>query len=231
MRELTPEDYCHENLGERFQTALSEYDTLRRVETLVDEFLTDEMVAGAKALDVGCGYGYFSERLVQRGARVTACDIGPSLVEATVRRAGCSGHIADALALVEQFGGESFDIVLSSECIEHTPDPRRALEQMAALVRPGGWLAVSTPNILWYPVVRAASLVGARPFDGHENFSSFRSIRRVLEASNMEIVKEKGLHLWPFQIPLHSLSRRADATLQAARSLMINLCVLARKNR
>lgn len=229
MRTPTKEEYTHERLGDQFETALSGYDTRRRVETLVDAFLADDMVAGKTALDVGCGLGFFSERLKQRGAVVTACDLGPTLVERTRQRVGCNGVIADVMLLTEQFGRESFELVLSSECIEHTPDPREALRQMAGVVRPGGYLAVSTPNEVWSPVVHAASTLKLRPFDGHENFSSWRSMRETLQAAGMEILREEGLHLFPFQFRLHGLSTWCDHNLQALRGGMINLCVLARK--
>lgn len=229
MRAITQEEYCHERLGERFEEALSEYDTLRRVETLVDDFLTDDMVRGRETLDVGCGLGYFSQRLAQRGAKVTACDIGPGLVEKTRQRVGCRCEVADALELERQFGPDRFDLVVSSECVEHTPDPARAIGQMVAVLKPGGYLALSTPNIVWYPVVRLATALKVRPFDGHERFSSWRSVRRTLEAAGADVVRERGLHLYPFQFRLHGLSRWCDRRLQALRPLMINLCVLARK--
>jgi 2-polyprenyl-3-methyl-5-hydroxy-6-metoxy-1,4-benzoquinol methylase len=229
MRTPTPEEYTHERLGTAFDTALSSYDTRRRVETLVDEFLTDEMLQGKSALDVGCGLGFFSERLQQRGARVTACDLGPTLVERTRARVGCTAVVADVMQLSEQFGRESFDLVLSSECIEHTPDPRTALREMAAVVRRGGYLAVSTPNLLWSPVVRAASALKLRPFDGNENFSSWDSMRSALRDGGLEIVREQGLHLFPFQLPLHGVSTWCDRHLQGLRGGMINLCVLGRK--
>jgi len=97
------------------------------------------------------------------------------------------------------------------------------------VLRPGGWLAVSTPNRAWYPAVWLATRLRVRPYAGHENFSTFAGIRRTLAGSGMEIVREEGLHLWPFQLPLHGASRWADAHLQAARGVMVNLCVLARK--
>ena len=229
MREPSEKELVHERLGERNLEALSLYDTLRRVETLVDSFLGREKVMGRTVLDVGCGYGWFSERLAGLGANVTACDIGPGLVESTSRRVGCAGRVADALCLEETFGAGSFDAVVSSECIEHTPDPGRALAQMAALLKPGGWLAVSTPNRAWYPAVWLSTALRVRPYAGHENFSTFGSIRRTLEASRMEVVREHGLHLWPFQLPLHGASRWTDDHAQFARGLMINVCVLARK--
>ena len=97
------------------------------------------------------------------------------------------------------------------------------------MLKPGGLLAVSTPNVLWWPVVRAATLLRLRPFDGHERFSTFRGMRRVLAASGVQVEQEVGVHLWPFQLPLHRLSRWTDGHAQPLRGLMINLCVLGRK--
>jgi 2-polyprenyl-3-methyl-5-hydroxy-6-metoxy-1,4-benzoquinol methylase len=229
MRAITQEELCHDRLGDEFERALSTYDTRRRVETLIDEFLTDDMVAGKETLDVGCGLGYFSKRLAERGAKLIACDIGPNLVQRTRDLVGCRAEVADALELVQQFGPDRFDLVVSSECIEHTPSPQRALEQMAAVLKPGGYLAVSTPNIVWSPVVKLATALRLRPFDGHERFSSWSGIRRVLRSSGIEIVREAGLHLFPFQFPLHRLSTWCDRRLQPLRPLMINVCVLGRK--
>lgn len=229
MRRPTEQELVHERLGDRFATALSTYDTQRRVEVLTGDLLTDAMVCGKDTLYVGCGLGFFSERLQQRGAKVTACDIGPGLVERTRARVGCTAVVADALALAEQFGRDRFDLVVSSECIEHTPDPAQALRQMAAVLKPGGHLALSTPNYLWAPVVKLATLLRLRPFDGYEKFSSFRSLRRTLATGGVTIVREQGLHLFPFQFGMHTLSRWCDRTLQPLRGLMINLCILGRK--
>ena len=226
----TPEEYCHERLGSSFATALSTYDTTRRVEILIDQFLDDDMLRDREILDVGCGLGFFSQRLAERGANVVACDIAPSLVEATRKRADCRAIVADALRLVNEFGPNRFDGLLSSECSEHTPYPAETVRQMAQVVRPGGFLSISTPNIIWWPVVRMATAFRLRPFDGHENFSSWRSLRKVLRDSGASIQREFGLHLFPFQIPLRLLSEWCDDHLQALRGLMINICILARKH-
>lgn len=223
------EELVHEHLGDEFELALSQYDTKRRLEVLIDEFLPDSALRGKAVLDVGCGLGFFSERLVQRGAVVTACDLGPGLVARTRRRVRCTALVADALHLVDRFDVNHFDVVVSSECIEHTPRPADAVKQMMAVLRPGGYLSISTPNKAWLPVVRFATMIGARPFDGFENFSSWTSIRRTIEETGGAIVREHGLHLFPFQVPLHSLSRWCDVHLQALRAVMINVCVLAQK--
>jgi 2-polyprenyl-6-hydroxyphenyl methylase/3-demethylubiquinone-9 3-methyltransferase len=228
-RTISEKEYCHDRLGENFKEVLSDYDTERRVMTLIDELIPAAAVDGKKALDVGCGLGFFSERLVQRGARVVACDLGENMVAQTAKRAGCEAVVADALALLEMFGPAQFDLVVSSECIEHTPSPHAALQQMANVLKPGGYLAVSTPNKLWWPVVKAATILKARPFDGLENFSTFRGIQSVLEDSGVDVIAKRGLHLYPFQLGFHGMSTWIDYNLQGLQSLMINLCVLGVK--
>jgi len=225
-----PRDYAYERLGERFARSLSSYDTTRRVEVLVDQFLAPSSIAGLLALDAGCGLGFFSERLALHGAKVTACDLAPSLVDATRERAGCTARVADVLELTDTFGTNCFDIVVSSECIEHTPDPGTAIEQLVAVAKPGGLIALSTPNLLWKPLVAFASAVRLRPFDGYENFSTWLSLRRSFKRAGATVVQERGLHLFPFQLPAYGALRWCDEHLQVLNSLMINLCVLAVKD-
>jgi 2-polyprenyl-3-methyl-5-hydroxy-6-metoxy-1,4-benzoquinol methylase len=229
LRVPTEKEYCHERLGEEFRTALSEYDTQRRIEILVDRFLGRDRLEGRSVLEVGAGFGFFSDRLQRLGGLVTATDIGVQLLEEIRRKIGCRSECVDALSLIEHFGSECFDVVLSSECIEHTPNPMEAVAQMAGVLKPGGYLALSTPNVLWSPVVRIATLAKVRPFDGLENFSSFRQIRDTLRKCGIRLVEERGLHLFPFQLPLHSLSRWCDENLQGLRGLMINICILGQK--
>jgi SAM-dependent methyltransferase len=229
MRTFSPKELVHERLGRRFDTALSDYDTRRRVEVLVADFMSGIDLTGKRALDVGTGLGFFAEALQLRGARVTAVDIGETMLERVHRRLGCECRKADALALTDLFGPESFDIVVSSECIEHTPSPREAIRQMSRVVRPGGYLSLSTPNLVWLPAVRLATALGVRPFDGLENFSTFGSVRTVLKEEGMAVVKERGLHLIPFQLPARKLSTWLDENAQWLRFLMINICVLSYK--
>jgi 2-polyprenyl-3-methyl-5-hydroxy-6-metoxy-1,4-benzoquinol methylase len=223
-------DYAYERLGDRFAQALSNYDTARRVDVLVDEFLASTSLAGLSALDAGCGLGFFSERLAMHGATVTACDIAPSLVDATRERVGCTARVADVLELTDTFGANRFDVVVSSECIEHTPDPSSAVEQLVAVAKPRGLIALSTPNVLWKPLVAFASAVKLRPFDGYENFSTWGSLRRSFKKAGATVLQERGLHLFPFQTGAHRALRWCDDHLQIVKPLMINLCVLAMKD-
>jgi 2-polyprenyl-6-hydroxyphenyl methylase/3-demethylubiquinone-9 3-methyltransferase len=229
MRQIDHRELIHERLAGSFEHLLSAYDTQRRVETLVDEFLGSARLIGKRALDVGCGAGHFSKRLTELGAQVIGCDLGPELVQQTRQFGGCEAVVADALNLSDFFETNFFDVVVSSECIEHTPQPYVAVSQMARVLKSGGFLAVSTPNLLWWPVVKVATMAKLRPFDGFENFSTWRGLRCAFENEGLDIVEERGLHLFPFQFGFHGLSTWIDGHFQGMRAAMINICLLGRK--
>ena len=63
MRQISDKELIHERLGVAFEEALSEYDTARRIEVLIDRFLGHIDLKGASVLDVGCGLGFFSRAL------------------------------------------------------------------------------------------------------------------------------------------------------------------------
>ena len=97
---------------------------------------------GAALLEIGCGTGQLTQRLAHSGFRVTAIDIGPSLVAAARRRVTA----ADVSFLVTSFEDlaavdASFDLVISSAAF-HWIDPEVAFSKSARLLRPGGWLAL-----------------------------------------------------------------------------------------
>jgi 2-polyprenyl-6-hydroxyphenyl methylase/3-demethylubiquinone-9 3-methyltransferase len=217
-RELT-----HDRLAAQFDELMDDYDLGRRTELLVDRFLGDA-IRGKLVLDAGCGVGGVTRALVAKGARVVALDIGPKLAAETRARCGCDAVVGTLSAT--GFAANSFDAVLSSEAVEHTPDPRRSIVELYRLIKPGGSLVVSMPNRLWQGPVRAASALGLRPYDGYENFLWPNQLRAALESAGATIVEHRGIHLWPFQIKLlRRASRWVDRFGATLLPLMINQCV------
>jgi 2-polyprenyl-6-hydroxyphenyl methylase/3-demethylubiquinone-9 3-methyltransferase len=107
-------------------------------------------LAGATVVDVGCGGGLLAESLARAGARVTAIDLAPTMIDvARLHAAGAGLDIDYRLQSVEALAAEregSFDVVTCMEMLEHLPEPAGAVDALARLLRPGGSLFVSTIN-------------------------------------------------------------------------------------
>jgi 2-polyprenyl-6-hydroxyphenyl methylase / 3-demethylubiquinone-9 3-methyltransferase len=104
---------------------------------------------GLRILDIGCGGGLVAEPLARLGARMTGIDPAPDTIAAAQAHAQGQGLAIDyratrAEALVA--AGETFDVVLCLEVVEHVPDVAAFLAVAAGLVRPGGVLILSTIN-------------------------------------------------------------------------------------
>src|SRR4030095_2888280 len=77
---------------------------------------------------------------------------------------GSRGLVADVCQLAVR--DQSFDIIISSEMLEHTGAADQAIRELARVLRPEGLLVLTTPNRVWQGVVRAASRLRLRPFHG-----------------------------------------------------------------
>lgn len=104
-----------------------------------------------EVLDAGCGVGWGTARLLEGGAsRAVGLDIDARAIENAVQRVPSATFVrGDLMAL--PFDAGEFDLVVSFETIEHVPDPQHALDELQRVLRPGGWLVISSPNRGVYP--------------------------------------------------------------------------------
>lgn len=107
-------------------------------------------LAQAQVVDVGCGGGILSESMARVGADVLGIDLARGVLEVAELHAieasvGVRYRMiaAEALALEQP---QAFDLVTCMEMLEHVPDPAAILQALAALVKPGGNIVVSTLN-------------------------------------------------------------------------------------
>lgn len=206
---------------------VSRYDLARRLSLIFDELLPVAARADWNVLEVGCGAGFISERIVERFPRLTVNDVSEKLAGAVGERLGCRVLAGDACQLEPT---SAFDLVISSECIEHTPDPREAMRRMLGMLRPGGWLVVTTPNKLYYPLLQLAIALKIRYFDGPEHWLWPGEARRVLLQERCQGIYFSGCHLMPWQVPGSQLVLPlADRWGRYLYPLMVNFGFRARK--
>jgi 2-polyprenyl-6-hydroxyphenyl methylase/3-demethylubiquinone-9 3-methyltransferase len=102
---------------------------------------------GKKAADVGCGAGLLAEPLARLGAEVTGVDAAAETIAAARDHALLQGLAVDyRVGSVEALEAGGYDLVTSLEVVEHVADVRAYVHGLAAALKPGGLLILSTPN-------------------------------------------------------------------------------------
>ena len=196
---MTSRAHFYDTIAEDFDRLMNPYDLQRRLEVVFEVLLRDHALLGKRLLDVGCGTGPFSLAAGERGAHVVSLDLGVQLLIRARARGAPRVVAGDAGQL--PFPTGSFDIVLSSECIEHTEEPERALAEMLRVLRPGGVLVVTCPNRFWRWSLVVADLFDLRPYHGLENWPGWGMLRRWVRAHGGESIQQIGLHMFPFVLP------------------------------
>lgn len=144
-----------ENKSERMDATLPFFDSGRAAFHLDRYEFASRYAQGKVCADIACGTGYGSRTLKETGTatRVTGIDICPEAIHyADVRHGEGAGLKGVSFLCVSGddtgLPDESFEMIASFETIEHVPDDQKLLTEFARLLKPGGTLICSTPN-LW----------------------------------------------------------------------------------
>jgi 2-polyprenyl-6-hydroxyphenyl methylase/3-demethylubiquinone-9 3-methyltransferase len=163
---------------------------------------------GKPVLDVGCGGGILSESMARAGGRVLGIDLSRPVLDVAELHA-LEGNVAveyRAIAaedLAQEMPG-AFDLVTCMEMLEHVPDPAASVKALAALVKPGGDVIVSTINR--NPLAFAVAIVGAEyiarvlPRGTHEYLKFIRpsELARWGREAQLELRDLTGIAYNPF---------------------------------
>jgi ubiquinone biosynthesis O-methyltransferase len=163
-------------------------------------------------LDGGCGNARDLIQLAPHGCKCLGIDFSPNMIEEAKKELATRNiqrvevEVGDLTNL--RFSDQTFDKVFASEVLEHVPDYRKAVSEMARVLKPGGTLVVTTPNrhslygfdryIICQRILR---LKHRHPSD---EWKTFKELASALENNGLEIVRSAGVCYIPgFLVPYH----------------------------
>ncbi len=171
---------------------------------LIRKHLKPEDLAGKRVLEIGCGRGGFACWMAKQEfapRRVVAADFSATAVGKGLTYASRGGirQISWEVMDIESIAhpDESFDTVISCETIEHVPNPRKAVRELARVLRPGGKLFLTTPNYFGMSgLYRIYLWLSGRKFSEEgqpiNNFMLLPRTREMVRAAGLKIKEIDG---------------------------------------
>jgi malonyl-CoA O-methyltransferase len=219
----------YDTIAPQFDEIVNKYEIEKRIRIIFDQLLP-EPLPDRLALDMGCGTGWFTQHLLLRGARVVASDIGHQLLIET-RKKYSEALLAQNSLEGLGFASNIFDVVLCTEVIEHTPDPRHAVHELMRVLKKDGVLILTVPNQRWQFSVAVADWLGIRPYKGFENWVLRRDLKSWVTEADGVIEHTLGFNLFPlFYKPFYALLDWGDQ-LTRLQPMMVNIGMRIRKVR
>ena len=157
-------------------------------------------ISSGKLLDVGCAMGFFIDEAQALGWQVSGIDVsefGVSYARANFGLDVFHGELTE-LSVTEA----QFDLITMWDVIEHVSDPTAYIRQAARLLRRGGYLSLSTPDVESLPAkLYGKRWVGYKLSTEHVSYFSPRTLKRLLEKEGFELVStgHVGKHV-PLQL-------------------------------
>ncbi|MGJ8642783.1 MAG: methyltransferase domain-containing protein [Luteolibacter sp.] len=111
------------------------------------DFTLNQIQREDKLLEVGTGLGVFSESLANKVNSYQGIEYDKETCETAKLRVPNPEWITEGDAQSLQAESNSFDVVVCLEVLEHLPDYRKALDEIARVLRPGGKLIASIPYV------------------------------------------------------------------------------------
>ncbi len=160
-----------------------------------------------KILDVGCGGGLLTEALYDFGADVTGIDAaGPGIkvakIHADKNKKNIQYYEKTAEELIKE-NKEHFDIVTCLEVLEHVPNPKSLIASCFNLLKPGGFIFLSTinknPRSWITAIVGAEYIFNLLPKGTHEfdKFIKPSVLAKYIRDAGGELIETKGMFYNP----------------------------------
>jgi len=177
------------------------------------KMLSSHLKPGMTILELGCGTGYFTRELVRSGADIIAIDVSPELLEIAKSKYFAPNvryEIQNACALT--YSDATFDSVVGSSILHHL-EIEEALREIYRVLRPGGTIYFTEPNMLnpQIAIQKNVPWIKRRLGDSPDERAFFRRpLRRLLEETGYRDVQIDPFDFLHPKTPIR-LADRLDA--------------------
>jgi SAM-dependent methyltransferase len=167
------------------------------------ELLEPYVRPSSQCLDVGCGDGRTAGVFLARhAASYTGVDVSPAAID-RARTLGLDARVIGDPATLP-FPDDTFDLATCFEVLEHLVMPNDAAVEIRRVLRPGGLLIATVPNVVYWRRRLDFALVGrwnplgdqqslAQPWrDPHLRFFNLKALKRLLESVGYDIEAAGG---------------------------------------
>ena len=202
-RQKINNDYYH-SLGQRWYSAQDDPVALLRAESKTRNQWVYEKIdsidSSFEVLDVGCGGGFLSNFLSEKGLKVTGLDLSKESLEVAHifdRLKNVNYVYGDAYAL--PFENQSYDIVTCMDFLEHVSRPDVVLKEISRVLKPGGMFFFHTFNrnwLAWLIVIKGVEwFVKNTPKDLHilEMFIKPNELINMMQPLGLQVKEIRGL--------------------------------------
>lgn len=193
--------------AEKWWDVEGELRTLHHINPARLDFISDfTELAGKKVLDVGCGGGILSESMAKAKANVLGIDLAEAALKVAEEHAAPQAlDLAYEKISVEGHAEQSaqYDIITCMEMLEHVPDPKSIVLSIGQLIKPGGWVFLSTINrtakAYALAIVAAEYVLRLIPKKTHDydKFIKPSELNKWLREAGLKLEVIKGLHYNP----------------------------------
>lgn len=156
-------------------------------------------------LDVGCGGGILCEAMAKEGAKVTGIDAESEAIHVAQKHAKANHlNIDYSCTAVEVYENHCFDVVTCMEMLEHVQNPELVLKHCKRLLKPNGFLFVSTisrtAKAYATTIIAAEYLLNILPKQTHDyqKFIKPSELLAIARSFGFKLIDMKGMDYNPF---------------------------------
>ena len=156
-----------------------------------------------EVLEVGTATGYLSAEMTSLGCNVTGIEQDPGMAE--LARPHCRRMLVGDIETLEVDTLGQFDAIVFGDVLEHLRNPRSVLEQLSKLLKPGGRILISLPNVanIW---VRLNLLFGRFNYtrvgifdESHLRFFTLKTAKELVADAGLDVISASAT---PIPLPL-----------------------------